>query len=30
MLKITIHRAKQKSVLHGVVFSKECEANAIN
>jgi len=22
MLKITIHRAKQKSVLHGVVFSK--------
>ncbi len=27
---ITIHRAKQKSVLHGVVFSKECEVNAIN
>lgn len=22
MLKITIHRAKQKSVLHGFVFSK--------
>lgn len=30
MLKITIHRAKQKSVLHGVVFSKEYEVNAIN
>ena len=30
MLKITIHRAKQKSDLHGGVFSKECGANAIN
>lgn len=30
MLKITIHRAKLIFVLHGVVFSKECGANAIN
>lgn len=30
MLKIAIHRAKQKSVLHGFVFSKEGEVNAIN